>query len=468
MRGMTPRRPLPIADPQAGLAILRALLRDRSLLTPLRMMHRLVGNVFRITLPVFQPAVVVGPEANRELLVTERDKFSWRVESDPVTRLLRRGLLVTDGAEHDHLRALMDLTLQRGACSTYIPKMWAYTNKVTREWRTGETRDMLIEMRKVALLILMGCLFRVEIDSEMARLWQPILKLLDYISPGPWILFPNLPRPTYRSAIRTMDEYLYRILRARRAELAQNEAAHNESDMLTRLCLEPNLSDDVIRDQLLTMLIAGHDTSTALLAWTLYAFGAHPEMMRETRQEILQVLGADERRFAKERLATHNEASGTTPSGVPPTVEQLNQMKLLDRVLKESLRLYPPIHIGNRRATEETCLLDYEIPKETRVMYSIYLAHRDPAHWVDAEQFCPARFEDGHASPPPLTYVPFGGGPRNCIGAAFSQVEAKVVLACLLQQFDFELVNQREIKPHMGATLEPRPGVKMRVRSQTA
>lgn len=459
---MTPPRPLPIADPQTGLAILRALLRDRSLLTPLRMMHRLVGNAFRITLPVFQPAVVVGPEANRELLVTERDKFSWRVESDPVTRLLRRGLLVTDGAEHDRLRALMDPTLQRGTSAAYIPKMWAYTNEVTREWRTGETRDMLIEMRKVALLILMGCLFRVEMGSEMIRLWQPILKLLDYISPGPWIVFPNLPRPTYRSAIRTMDEYLYRILRERRDELARNETARDESDMLTRLCLEPNLSDDVIRDQLLTMLIAGHDTSTALLSWTLYLFGAHPEMMREARQEVLKVLGTDERRM------TNDQASGTSPSDAPPTVKQLNQMKLLDRVLKESLRLYPPIHIGNRRATQETCLLDYEIPQETRVMYSIYLAHRDPQHWEDAEQFCPARFEQGHASPPPLTYIPFGGGPRNCIGAAFSQVEAQVVLARLLQQFDFELVNGHAIKPHMGATLEPRPGVKMKLRSLTA
>lgn len=454
---MTTPRKLPIADPQAGLAILRAFVRDRSLLTPLRMMHKLVGNVFRITLPGFQPAVVTGPEANRQVLVTERDKFSWRVESDPVTRLLRHGLLVTDGAEHDRLRALMDPTLQRGTSAAYIPKMWAYTNAVTAEWRAGETRDMLVEMRRVALLILMGCLFRVEIGPDMERLWHPILKLLDYISPGAWIVFPNLPRPTYRNAIRTMDEYLYRILRTRRAELEQNEAARNEADMLTRLCLEPDLSDDVIRDQLLTMLIAGHDTSTALLAWTLYLFGTHPEMMREARREVEGVLGQRGEIEGKRDREIESEK-------LIPTVEQLNQMKLLDRVLKESLRLYPPIHIGNRRATTDTTVLDYEIPAETRVMYSIYLAHRDPQHWTDAEQFCPARFEDKQPSPPPLTYVPFGGGPRNCIGAAFSQVEAKVVLARLLLQFDFELLDGHAIKPHMGATLEPRPGVKMRVR----
>jgi cytochrome P450 len=96
-------------------------------------------------------------------------------------------------------------------------------------------------------------------------------------------------------------------------------------------------------------------------------------------------------------------------------------------------------------------------------MYSIYLAHRDPEYWKNAEKFCPARFGEGADATPPLTYVPFGGGPRNCIGAAFAQIEAKVVLGYLLRHFDFELLNGDKVEPHMGATLEPRPGVKMRV-----
>lgn len=433
-------RPLPTADEKQGLQILRAFARDRSLLTPLRMMHRLVGSVFQITLPGFQPAVLVGPQANRQLLVSEREKFEWRVETDPVTKLLRHGLLVTDGAEHDRLRALMEPPLRRDASAAHIPEMWRYTNELTREWREGETRDMLIEMRRLALLILMGCLFRVEFAPDMERLWQPILKVLDYISPGVWILFPHLPRPTYRNAIRALDKYLYRIIRERRSELEREPSADEATDLLTRLCLVPDFSDAMIRDQLLTMLIAGHDTSTALLAWTLYLMGAHPERMQAARQETRAAL----------------------TSGVP-TIAQINRLAVLDAIIKESLRLYPPIHIGNRRAAQDACVLDYDIPQDTRVMYSIYLAHRDPQYWDEAEQFCPERFERAPELPP-LTYVPFGGGPRNCIGAAFSQVEAKVVLAQLLLQFDFELLNAHEVKPHMGATLEPRPGVKMRVR----
>lgn len=416
------------------------------------MMHKLVGNAFQITLPGFQPAVLVGPETNRYLLVQERQKFSWRVESDPVTRLLRRGLLVTDGAEHDTLRALMEEPLQRGQSAMYIPQMWNYTNAITREWRDGEVRDMLIEMRRIALLILLGCLFRVDFARDMERMWQPILKLLESISPGLWILFPNLPRPTYKNAIREMDTYLYGIIRERRAELQRDDNARQHSDLLTRLCLA-DLSDDVIRDQLLTMLIAGHDTSTALLAWTMFLFGSHPEMMAQVRQEAFEVLTNDERQVTND---------------LTPKLEQLNRLELLDHIIKESLRLYPPIHIGNRRATENVCVMNYEIPRETRVMYSIYLAHRDAQYWNDAEKFCPERFDPSTSSGqalhvPPLTYIPFGGGPRNCIGAAFSQIEAKVVLANLLLHFDFELLNAKQIKPHMGATLEPRPGVKMRI-----
>jgi cytochrome P450 len=434
---------LPVANEKIGLKILRALVRERSLLTPLRLMHQFVGNAFRITLPGFQPAVLVGPQAHRALLVTARDKFSWRIETDPVVKLLRRGILVTDDAEHDHLRAVMEPPLLRGQGVQYIAQMWEYTNAVTGNWRDGETYDMLVEMRRVALLILFGCIFRVDFAPELERLWHPILKLLEYISPGLWIVSPKFPRWGYGQAIREMDVYLYRIIHARRAELAQDENAGQHTDLLTRLCLDETLDDERVRDQLLTMLIAGHDTSTTQLAWTLYLLGTHPDVTQNARAEV--------------------DATLASKNG-PPSAEEIRRLDLLGCIVKESLRLYPPIHIGNRRARENVCVLDYEIPRDTRVMYSIYLAHRDPQYWDKSEEFCPERFHHTHDEKrPPLTYVPFGGGPRNCIGAAFSQIEALVVLSRLLQQFDFELLNARQIKPHMGATLEPRPGIKMRV-----
>ena len=217
-----------------------------------------------------------------------------------------------------------------------------------------------------------------------------------------------------------------------------------ERVVVSQLVRSPGMSDDLIRDQILTMLIAGHDTSTALLAWVLYLLGVHPATLTELQAEVDSVLGAQDE---------------------PPTADQLNELTLLDQVIKETLRLYPPIHIGNRHATEDMIVCGYHVPEGTRVMYSIYLSHRDKEYWEDPDAFCSARFARGaEEKTPPFTYLPFGGGPRNCIGAAFAQVEARTVLARLLQRFDLELLNGDQIHPHMGATLEPRPGGSMRVK----
>lgn len=426
--------PLPVADEQLGLAVLKRLLRERSLLAALEMMHAHVGDAFQITLPGFQPAVLVGPEANRHILVSHRDDFLWRTDTDPVARLLRRGLLVQDGAAHQQLRQVMEPVLQRPSLMPHIPAMVRLTDELSGRWEHGREVDMLVEMRRLALLILMSTTFGVDMWPDLDRMWQPILKTIQYISPGLWILWPNMPRFGFKKALQAMDDYLYGLIRQRRASPGQ--AGH-----LLDALIAAGFDDDLIRDQLLTMLIAGHDTSTASLTWTLTLLAQHPRQMARAVAEVDAVLGQAD-----------------------PAEAHLNRFNFLDMAFKEALRLYPPIHVGNRQAAADTGVTGYEIKAGTRVMYSIYLAHRDKKYWQNPAQFCPHRF-DRHeqGKRPPLTYVPFGGGPRNCIGAIFAQVEARVVLARLLQKFRLELVPGQHIKPYMGATLEPKPGVKMMV-----
>ncbi len=437
--------PLPMATPQTGLVVLREMARSHwSPLAALAVMRAKVGPIFQINLPGFHPAVYTGPEANRAILVTDREPLSWRNETDPVVQLLRRGVLVVDGAEHDKVRGIMDPPLHRRNVLPHIPAFWHYTDQVTAAWQEGETRDMLVEMRKLALLSLVGTTFKVDFAPDMARLWQPILDLIDYISPGLWIVWPGAPaKAKHKRAAQAMDDYLYAIIRRRREELAASGGEPDDGDLLGKLIAAPEMTDDLIRDQLLTMLIAGHDTSTALLAWVLYLLGVHDEARQAVVAEVDAVIGAGD---------------------APPTVEQINRLEFLDQVIKETLRLYPPIHVGNRRMPQEQGLCGYHVREGTRVMYSIYLSHRDPEHWREPDAFCPARFARGSEEKvPPFTYVPFGGGPRNCIGAAFAQVEARTVLARLFQRFHFELLDGERVHAHMGATLEPRPGVKLRV-----
>lgn len=416
-------------DSRLGRQALAALVREGSLLGPLRVLYAGVGRVFRIPLPAFHPYVVGGPEANRQVLVTEREKLLWR-NPDPVTDVLGRGVLVVDGEEHDCYRQAMAPALHPSVLPEYTGAMIAATDRVSGTWADGQTVDLLVEGRKIALLIVMQVLFRVDAWDDLDRIWAPLLKTIQHISPGAWIFWRRIPSPGYRRQLAALDEYLHGIIRRRRA-------AERRSDLLQHL-IDAGLDDRLIRDQMLTMLIAGHDTSTALLAWTFYLLGTHPQLQGELVQAIDEAIGAN--------------PPGATPAWQPP---------LLDQVIKESLRLYPPIHIGNRMVDQDMQFDGQRVAAGERLFYSIYLTHRDPGVWEKPDEFHPDRFASGRKTPP-FAYVPFGGGPRSCIGAAFGQVEARIVLARLLQTHSFELMDSR-VRPHMGATLEPRPGVRMRV-----
>jgi cytochrome P450 len=416
-------------SPQVGQLALHALITEGSPLGPLKVMADYVGRFFQIPIPGFRPYVVFGPEANRKVLVTERDKVLWR-NTDPVTDLLRRGVLITDGDEHDRYRELMEPPLHPSRLPNYTQMMLEQTDRVSSTWKNGDTVDMLVEGRKIALLIIMQTLFSRDAWQDLPCIWTPILKAIQYISPGPWILWRHVPRPGYRKYLKALDEYLYGIIRDRREGLSLDKGlsstVHRLNDLLQQL-IDAGLSDDVIRDQMLTMLIAGHDTSTALLAWTFVLLGQHPDIHTRLVEEV---------------------DTGQKPA-------------LLDQVIKESLRLYPPIHIGNRRVARDMEFPNGHIPAGERVFYSIYLTHRDPQVWENAEKFCPERHAHGRKTPP-FAYVPFGGGPRACIGAAFGQAEARLVITRLLQTYNFEFTNHK-IHAHMGATLEPQPGVRMKV-----
>ncbi len=425
---------IPTPSAEDGLRALKALLAERHPLAALQSFNRDLGEIFRVNLPGFKPVVMVGPDAARFVLVQGREGLRWRNETDPVTRLLGHGVLVTDGDEHDRLRRLMTPALHKKMLDGYVEAIHQRTRQVADTWQPGNVYDMLVEMRKVALLALLDTLYLVDFTPDLQPLWQSILGSIGYISPGIWMLWPGVPRPQYRQALAQMDEYLFRIIRARRAGLAPESAP---TDLLG-LLIQAGLDDSLVRDQLLTMLIAGHDTSTALLAWTLYLLGAHPEAMQRARNEVDTVSGGEK---------------------IEPT--HLPRLEYLENVMREALRLYPPIHLGSRVAAAD---LDYKgmtIPAGERVIYSIYLTQRHPDYWENPDVFDPDRHQDGTRDQS-YTWLAFGGGPRNCIGAAYGQVEVKVILAHLLQIFNLTLL-EKHVHPHMGATLEPRPGVRMRV-----
>jgi cytochrome P450 len=416
---------------QSAPATLRALQTHKSLLLGLKAMRDELGDIFSLSFPGFKAIILSGPEAAHFTYVQARNSLHWRTEDDPVTGLLRHGVLVEDDENHNLLRRSMLHYLHRQKTDEYFEAFIRRTDQICETWNLDQPLDMLVEMRRVALLILMDTLFNVDMTPDVERLWKPIVGAIKYISPGAWLLWRNIPRPGSRKVIRKLDEYIYGLIETKRQ-------GNQSGDNLLQHLIDSGMSDSLIRDQVLTLLIAGHDTSTALLAWAIYLLASHPKTLQRVQEEVDSVL-----------------------QGQVPSHEMMKSLVYLEQVINETLRLYPPIHVSNRHVMEDLEFKGYRIPTGYRLMFSIYLSHHDHNTWEDAERFDPSRFAPG-VRHRPYTFIPFGGGPRNCIGAAFAQVEAKAVLARLLQYYHFTLL-QPNVRLYMGATLEPRPGVFVKV-----
>jgi cytochrome P450 len=299
---------------------------------------------------------------------------------------------------------------------------------------------MLRAMREIALLVIMQTMFSDDFTPELAAYWRAVIAVLNYISPGLWMFWAGIPRPGYAAHFRKLDAYLMALIRARRAQATTGEKPPRD---LLGILIDMNASDAMIRDQMMTMIVAGHDTSTGLLSWAMYMLGLRLDIYQRTRDEVDNIL-----------------------SGQPATLQDVAELRYLDRLCDETMRLYPPAHLGSRIAARELEYDGYVIPAGARVTYSIYVTHRMKAYWERPHDFDPDRFlPERSKSRPPYCFVPFGGGQRNCIGAAFAQVEAKVILSRVLQRCTFRLLRQ-SVHEHMAVTIEPRPGVFMEVQKR--
>ena len=199
-------RAVPRPTAAAGRMALRALLDGRSLLPVLSALHSELGDAFQLPMPHASPVVLAGPQAARFLLVDARADFRWRIESDPVARLFGHGVLVEDGAEHDRLRALMMPALHRRMLEGQVSAMHAAVDRCCAQWTDGALQTVLPQMRALALDILARTLFAVDITPQLQHLWHSILRAIKFISPGMWILWPNVPRPGYARALQRLDD----------------------------------------------------------------------------------------------------------------------------------------------------------------------------------------------------------------------------------------------------------------------
>ncbi len=433
------RAPLPPGP--TGWSPARDLRARREMLELLLESYERYGPVF--TLRTFHLAGVwmLGPEPNRFMLVTDRDKFVWRegMMGDLIP-LIGDGLLTTDGEYHDVARRIMMPAFHRDHVVASTRVMVEEADRALAGWRPGDRIDLYDWTRHVAMRVAMRALFGLDPDAtggvDVAREFERGLSFHGVEFVAQVLRGPGTPFARVQRARTVLDRILG-------DEIARRRAGNGGDDILTMLLHATDedgsrLTDEQIRDQALTLLFAGHDTTTSTVAFLFYELARNPAWRERAASEQDRVVGEG------------------TPSG-----EQLfTDLPLLDQVVDETLRLYPPAWVGPRRSAVDFEFGGHRIPAGVPVNYSSWASHRLPEVFPEPEAFRPERFAaKERAEIPKGAYVPFGAGPRICIGMRFGQLEVKAIASRILSRFRLELEPGWELRIRQMPTLSPDGGL---------
>ena len=408
------------------------------------------GPIFSMRLLHSQVVFMLGPEANNFITVAHPENFHWRDGSfGDLIPLLGDGLLTIDEGYHDRARAIMMPAFHRRQLTASVEAMTAEAEAAIGALPEAGTVDVYEWMRNLAMRIAMRALLGLDPDeagkgAAAAEHFERALGFygIDY----QWRLLrgPGSPWRKMIASRRVLDEIVFAEIERRRA------APDPERQDILSLLLGARgeageaFTDREVRDQVMTLMFAGHDTSTSTLSFMMYELAHHPEVAEKLRAEQDEVLG-----------------------GAPPSVDQLEQMPYLDMVLDEVLRLYPPAWIGPRRAVRDFEFGGYTVPNGAYVNYCSWASHRIPEVFPEPEAFIPERFTpERKAALPRGAYVPFGAGTRICIGKRFGQTEVKLVATMLLQRLRLDVLPGRTMTVRQMPTLSPRGGLRMRVLSR--
>jgi cytochrome P450 len=406
------------------------------------------GPIFSMRLLHSRVVFMLGPEANHFVTVAHPENFHWRESSfGDLIPLLGDGLLTVDDDYHDRARAIMMPAFHREQVAASLEAMVAEAERAIAALPVGEVVDVYEWMRNLAMRIAMRALLGLDPDEagKGAAAAEHFERALAYYGIDFHLRLVRGPGSPWRRMIRSravLDEIVFAEIARRRAD-----PDPGRRDILSLLVGARGeggeaFSDREVRDQVMTLMFAGHDTSTSTVTFMFHELARHPGVVERLRAEQDRVL-----------------------AGAPPTPEQLErEMPYLEMVVDEVLRLYPPAWIGPRRAVREYEFAGCTVPRGAYVNYCSWASHRLPEVFPNPEAFVPERFaRERKAALPRGAYVPFGGGSRICIGKRFGQTEVKLVTTMLLQRLSLDALPGRAMTIRQMPTLSPKDGLKMRV-----
>jgi cytochrome P450 len=397
-----------------------------------------------------QPTYVLNlPEHIEHVLVTAQRRYV----KDKLQRVLLReflgtGLLASEGEFWLRQRRLMQPAFHRQRIATYGQVMGEHSRRLLATWKDGEIRDIAADMMTLTLGIVVRCLFGLELgDGAAAGVGPALGRVIDHFSKLQTLVVPGwVPTPEnlgYRAALRRLYGIVGGIIQQRRG------AGGDTGDLLSMLLQAQDedgsrMSDQQIRDEALTLMLAGHETTAITLTFCWDLLARNPQAEAALHQELASALGGRE-----------------------PTVEDLPALPYTEYVVKESLRLYPPAWSLSRETLEEDELGGWRIPKGAAVWVNPWTVQRDPRFYEEPLAFRPERWADGlERRLPRFAWFPFGGGPRLCIGVSFAMMEARLALATLAQRFRLERTTEGEVELLPSITLRPKGGLPMRLRAR--
>ena len=389
------------------------------------------------------------PDLVRDVLVTHGRRFAKGRGLERARVLLGNGLLTSEGDVHLRQRRLVQPAFHRARLVGYAEVMSEVARRHAGRWRDGEPVDVARAMTALTLAIVGRTLFDADVEGEAHEIGEVLGAALEHFN----LLLPfselleYLPLPAtlrFRRARRRLDATIYRLVEERRASGA------DRGDLLSMLLAARDddgsaMSDEQLRDEAMTLFLAGHETTAVLLSWAWWLLAHHPDVERALHAEVDALAG-------------------------PPTFADVERLPYARMVVSETMRLYPPAYVLGRRALEPYELGGWEIPARSIILTSQWLLHRDPRFWVEPLRFDPERWRPGAAEGrPKFAYFPFGAGTRVCVGEHFAWTEAILVLATLARRVRFTLTPASErAAPHAIVTLRPRHGIPMHVRLRAA
>ncbi len=419
---------------------------------PLRFLKRTAdkyGDVSYYRLGPLHAFLVNEPESIRQVLVTNQNNFTKSRALQRAKVMLGEGLLTSEGSFHLRQRRLVQPAFHRPRLIGYAQVMTEYAMRTRERWHDGETLDVSSEMMRLTLAVVGKTLFSADVEAEAVEIGEAltaILKMFDFLMMPFSEYLEKLPLPSVRRFEKgraRLDQTIFGIIAERR------RSGEDRGDLLSMLLLAHDeddgggMSDQQVRDEALTLFLAGHETTAQALTWTWYLLSQNPECERKMHEEIQSVLGDRE-----------------------PSFEDLPQLRYTEMVLAEAMRLYPPAWGVGRKAIEACEIGRYELPKGGIAIMSPYVTHRDPRWFPDPDRFDPERWiPEARDARPKFSYFPFGGGSRLCIGERFAWMEGTLVLATIAQKWRLRLVPGHRVEPLPLITLRSKYGMRMRVES---